>query len=210
MLLVPVSRSTTDFVSSTQSGLETPADALTDFAEIGQAREKMLSIKLEQQAGTDSVSGSTTIDPKGYLTGLESQVLKSSAEIGYVPSSPSPSASRTDLPAFRSDIKRARALLQSLIKTNPKHAPGWVAAAWLENVAGKSVQARKIIAEGCQHCSKNEDVWIAASELNVSLVESTLFRRVLTHFSFARRPTRTPRSSSPMPSRSYLSLYASG
>ncbi|ORY83600.1 hypothetical protein BCR35DRAFT_278464 [Leucosporidium creatinivorum] len=130
------------------NGLETPADALTDFAEIGQAREKMLSIKLEQQAGTDSVSGSTTIDPKGYLTGLESQVLKSSAEIG--------------------DIKRARALLQSLIKTNPKHAPGWVAAAWLENVAGKSVQARKIIAEGCQHCSKNEDVWIAASELNTN------------------------------------------
>lgn len=71
------------------------------------------------------------------------------------------------LTLYRSDIKRARALLQSLIKTNPKHAPGWVAAAWLENVAGKSVQARKIIAEGCEHCSKNEDVWIAASELNV-------------------------------------------
>lgn len=65
-----------------QSGLETPADALTDFAEIGQAREKMLSIKLEQQAGTDSVSGQTTIDPKGYLSGLDTQVLKSSAEIG--------------------------------------------------------------------------------------------------------------------------------
>ncbi|KAK4051709.1 U4/U6 x U5 tri-snRNP complex subunit Prp1 [Microbotryomycetes sp. JL221] len=132
-------------------GLETPADGgMTDFTEIGQARGKMLSIKLEQQAaaGTDSVSGSTTIDPKGYLTSLDSQVLKSSAEIG--------------------DIKRARALLQSLIKTNPKHAPGWVAAAWLENVAGKSVQARKLIAEGCQHCSKNEDVWIAASELNTT------------------------------------------
>ena len=68
---------------------------------------------------------------------------------------------------IRSDIKRARALLQSLIKTNPKHAPGWVAAAWLENVAGKSVAARKIIAEGCEHCTKSEDVWIAASELNV-------------------------------------------
>lgn len=65
-----------------QSGYETPATALQDFAEIGQAREKMLSIKLEQQAGTDSVSGQTTIDPKGYLTGLESQVLKSNAEIG--------------------------------------------------------------------------------------------------------------------------------
>lgn len=129
------------------SGAESIADAMTDFAEIGQARGQMLAIKLEQ-AGTDSVSGSTTIDPKGYLSGLTSQIHKTDAEIG--------------------DIKRARALLQSLIKTNPKHAPGWVAAAWLENVAGKSVQARKIIAQGCEHCAKNEDVWIAASELNTN------------------------------------------
>lgn len=55
---------------------------MTDFAEIGQAREKMLSIKLEQM--TDSVSGSSTIDPKGYLTGLNSQILKTDAEIGCV------------------------------------------------------------------------------------------------------------------------------
>ncbi|GAA5886846.1 hypothetical protein JCM6882_005909 [Rhodosporidiobolus microsporus] len=140
-----------------QDGTSTPADALTDFAEIGQAREKMLSIKLEQAAGlggggsgggggSDSAAGATTIDPKGYLTGLDSQLLKTSSEIG--------------------DIKRARALLQSLTKTNPKHAPGWVAAAWLENVAGKQVAARKIVAEGCEQCPKNEDVWICASELN--------------------------------------------
>ncbi|GAA5935611.1 hypothetical protein JCM3775_003366 [Rhodotorula graminis] len=130
-----------------KDGLSTPADALTDFAEIGQAREKMLSIKLEQ-AGGDSARGSTNVDPKGYLTGLDSQMLKTSSEIG--------------------DIKRARALLQSLTKTNPKHAPGWVAAAWLENVAGKQVAARKIIAEGCDQCPKNEDVWLCASELNTN------------------------------------------
>ncbi|BGP26159.1 pre-mRNA-processing factor 6 [Rhodotorula toruloides] len=130
-----------------KDGFQTPADALTDFAEIGQARGKMLSIKLEQ-AGTDSALGSTNIDPKGYLTGLDSQLLKTSSEIG--------------------DIKRARALLQSLTKTNPKHAPGWVAAAWLENVAGKQVAARKIIAEGCEQCPKNEDVWLCASELNTN------------------------------------------
>lgn len=64
-----------------KGGLQTPADAMTDFAEIGQAREKMLSIKLEQ-AGTDSALGSTNIDPKGYLTGLDSQLLKTSTEIG--------------------------------------------------------------------------------------------------------------------------------
>lgn len=43
----------------------------------------MLSIKLEQ-AGTDSALGSTNIDPKGYLTGLDSQLLKTSSEIGCV------------------------------------------------------------------------------------------------------------------------------
>lgn len=31
-----------------------------------------------------------------------------------------------------SDIKRARQLLDSVIKSNPKHAPGWIAAASLE------------------------------------------------------------------------------
>ncbi|GAA5937627.1 U4/U6-U5 snRNP complex subunit PRP6 [Sporobolomyces koalae] len=151
-------------------GFETPAEAHQDFAEIGQARDKMLQIKLEQAgtqtslgsssslgvkgsgaggAGANALGGlSSTIDPKGYLTGLDSQMLKTSSEIG--------------------DIKRARALLQSLIKTNPKHAPGWVAAAWLENVAGKQVAARKIIAQGCDQCPKNEDVWICASELNTN------------------------------------------
>lgn len=63
------------------SGAESIADAMTDFAEIGQARGQMLAIKLEQ-AGTDSVSGSTTIDPKGYLSGLTSQIHKTDAEIG--------------------------------------------------------------------------------------------------------------------------------
>jgi len=78
-----------------------------DFAEIGQARDKMLQIKLEQAGtatslGSSSSSGgngggggggagagalgglASTVDPKGYLTGLDSQMLKTSSEIGYV------------------------------------------------------------------------------------------------------------------------------
>jgi len=31
------------------------------------------------------------------------------------------------------------------------------------------VQARKIIAEGCERCPNSEDVWFHAAELNVSL-----------------------------------------
>jgi pre-mRNA-processing factor 6 len=61
-----------------------------------------LGLKLDQVS--DSVSGQTTIDPKGYLTDMSSIALKSDAEI--------------------SDIKKARTLLKSVTVSNPKHAPG--------------------------------------------------------------------------------------
>jgi pre-mRNA-processing factor 6 len=149
-------------------GFETPADSgtLTNFVEIGQARDKILSLKLDQVwtpvtnfssclgltvlqvSGTATTSGSaTSIDPKGYLTSLDSQVIKTEAEIG--------------------DIKRARMLFDSLIKSNPKHAPGWIAAAALEEHAGRMVAARKLIKQGCDQCPKSEDVWLEAARLHV-------------------------------------------
>ncbi|KAJ3510189.1 hypothetical protein NLJ89_g4824 [Agrocybe chaxingu] len=130
-------------------GFETPADsgALTNLVEIGQARDKILSLKLDQMSGISSTSGTaTSVDPKGYLTSLDSVVIKSDAEIG--------------------DIKRARMLFDSLVKSNPKHSPGWIAAACLEEHAGKMVAARKIIKQGCEMCPKSEDVWIEAARLH--------------------------------------------
>ena len=62
----------------------------------------------------DSVSGQTVVDPKGYLTDLKSVKITSDAEI--------------------SDIKKARLLLKSVIQTNQKHGPGWIAAARLEEM----------------------------------------------------------------------------
>ena len=41
-----------------------------------------------------------------------------------------------------SDIKKARLLLKSVTQSNPKHPPGWIAAARLEEVAGKIQAAR--------------------------------------------------------------------
>ena len=87
------------------------------------------------------------MDPKGYLTSLDSVVIKSEAEIG--------------------DIKRARMLFDSLVKSNPKHAPGWIAAACLEEHAGRMVAARKLIKAGCEQCPKSEDVWLEAARLHV-------------------------------------------
>ena len=62
----------------------------------------------------DSATGQTVVDPKGYLTDMKSMKISSDAEI--------------------SDIKKARLLLKSVTNTNPKHAPGWIAAARLEEL----------------------------------------------------------------------------
>ncbi|KAI9494764.1 PRP1 splicing factor, N-terminal-domain-containing protein [Zychaea mexicana] len=134
-------------ISADDSGSETPSDGMmTNFREIGQARDKVLGLKLDQVS--DSVSGQTTVDPKGYLTDLNSIALRSAAEIG--------------------DIKKARLLFSSMTTSNPKYAPGWMAAARLEKEAGRIVQARSIIAKGCEHCPQNEDVWLENASLNTT------------------------------------------
>ncbi|KAF5378077.1 hypothetical protein D9615_007629 [Tricholomella constricta] len=131
-------------------GFETPADsgALTNFVEMGQARDRILSLKLDQISNSTTASSgtSTSVDPKGYLTSLDSVIIKSDAEIG--------------------DIKRARMLFDSLVKSNPKHSPGWIAAACLEEHAGRMVAARKLIKMGCEQCPKSEDVWLEAARLH--------------------------------------------
>ncbi|KAG0250987.1 hypothetical protein DFQ27_009106 [Actinomortierella ambigua] len=127
-----------------KNGLSTPAGTMTNFREIGEANKQVLGLRLDRMA--DSASGQTTIDPKGYLTDLNSVTHKSAAEIG--------------------DLKKARLLLRSVITTNPKHAPGWIAAARLEEHAGKIGDARQFIEKGCSECPKSEDIWLEAVRLN--------------------------------------------
>jgi hypothetical protein len=67
-------------------------------------------------------------------------------------------------------VQQARLLLKSVITTNPHHGPGWIAAARLEEKAGKLQTARTIIAEGCEKCPSNEDVWLEAARLQVGVV----------------------------------------
>ena len=72
-------------------------------------------------------SGSaTSINKEGYMTDLNSIKVNSQTEI--------------------SDLKKARALLRSVIASNPKSASGWIAAARVEERDGKFDQARNIIA----------------------------------------------------------------
>ncbi|KAJ2970437.1 hypothetical protein NUW58_g9698 [Xylaria curta] len=99
------------------------------------------------QNGISTSSGSaTSVDPRGYLTSLARSQLPESAQVG--------------------DINRVRELLESVIKTNPNNGPGWIAAARVEELAGKIVAARNVIARGCEHCPKSEDVWLENIRLN--------------------------------------------
>lgn len=60
------------------------------------------------------------------MTALNSQILQTDAQIGYA------SCEGWLDQLTCSDIKQARQLLQNLILSNPKHPPGWIAAASLE------------------------------------------------------------------------------
>ncbi|CAK9294731.1 unnamed protein product [Gordionus sp. m RMFG-2023] len=135
----------TPFGTMTPSGLR---NGDLDLRRIGQARNALMDIKLTQVS--DSVSGQTVVDPKGYLTDLQSA-----------------------LPTFAgffdvNDVKKARLLLKSVRETNPKHGPAWIASARLEEVAGKLQTARNIMGRACQSCSTSEDVWLEAVRLQPS------------------------------------------
>ena len=92
---------------------------------------QVVDISLSRMA--DSVTGQTVVDPKGYLTDLGHIKISTDAEIG--------------------DIKRARTLLKSVINTNPKHAPGWVAAARLVGDSPVTAASSAMWQPHVLHCS---------------------------------------------------------
>jgi pre-mRNA-processing factor 6 len=133
---------------SVVGGTETAGGAST-VGGLAEARGTSLSLKLDKMS--DSVSGQTVVDPKGYLTDLNSLKITSDAEVG--------------------DIKKARTLLSSVTSTNPKHGPGWIASARVEEFAGKLVQARKIIRQGCETVPESEDVWLEAARMRKQFLQ---------------------------------------
>ena len=102
--------------NTVNGGTETPYGASSSLTDIGVGRKQMVDLQLIR--ASDSVSGQTVVDPKGYLTDLSHIKISSGTEID--------------------DIKRARTLLKSVINTNPKHSPGWVAAARLVSFKASS------------------------------------------------------------------------
>ncbi|XP_058213696.1 protein STABILIZED1-like [Rhododendron vialii] len=125
-------------------GTETPGVNDLTLTSVGEGRGTLLSLKLDGLS--DSVSGLTVVDPKGYLTDLNSMKMTSDAEI--------------------SGTEKERMVLKSLIQAKPEEPLGWIAAARLEERAGKIRAARELITKGCEVCPENEDVWIEACRLS--------------------------------------------
>lgn len=123
-------------------GLSTPSGDL-DLKKIGQARNTLMNVRLNQLS--DNVSGQTVVDPKGYLTDLQSMIPTYGGDIN--------------------DIKKARLLLKSVRETNPSHPPAWIASARLEEVTGKIQAARNLIMKGCEENPNSEDLWLEAARL---------------------------------------------
>jgi len=141
-------------------GLETPVSGTVSATTgLAGARGTVLSLKLDKMS--DSVEGQTVVDPKGYLTDLNSLKISSDAEIG--------------------DIEKARLLLSSVRKTNPKHGPAWIASARVEEYAAKIIQARKLIREGCEACPDAEDVWLEAARLHPPENAKTILANAVRH-----------------------------
>lgn len=140
---------TTSSTSDNKSGLQSLVVNMSGLAE---ARGTVLGMSLDKMS--DSVSGQTTIDPKGYLTSLSNTQISTAAEVG--------------------DIHKARQLLKSVRDTNPRHAPGWIAAARVEEAAGKTLHARRLIQEACAACPDSEDVWLEAARLHPPATAKTV------------------------------------
>lgn len=147
LLAAAAAEKQTNTAAEPSAGLETPAGyATTDLTAVGEGRETVIRLNLDRMA--DSVTGQTVVDPKGYLTDMKSIKISSDAEI--------------------SDIKKARLLLKSVTNTNPRHAPGWIAAARLEELAGKQSQARLLLQKGCEYCPTSDDIWLEASRMQAN------------------------------------------
>lgn len=141
---------TTNVNDGASSGYQS---VVTNMSGLAEARGTVLGMSLDKMSA-DSANGQTVVDPKGYLTSLSSVKIATNAEIN--------------------DVNKARLLLKSVRDTNPKHAPGWIAAARVEEAANKIAQARKIIQEGCEICPENEDVWLEAARLHPPQIAKTI------------------------------------
>jgi pre-mRNA-processing factor 6 len=106
-------------------------------------------LSLHLTKAEDSATGQTNVDPKGYVTQLDSIAnINAGIDIG--------------------DWKKTRALLKNAVETDPKNAAVWIAAARVEELDGKLQAARNFINQALTYCQDSEDLWLEAARLETA------------------------------------------
>ena len=134
---------------------------------IGAARGTVLGLSLDKMSKSATESGlATSVNASGYLTSMGG-------------GGGGMDGSNNGLPNNVGDIQKARLLLKSVRATNPGHAQGWIASARVEEAAGKSLKARKLIQEGCEACPTSVDVWLEAARLHPLQVSKSILAKAV-------------------------------
>ncbi|KAK1863751.1 hypothetical protein I4F81_006305 [Pyropia yezoensis] len=130
----------------------------TDLAQVGAGRSSMLSQRLDRAGaatpagragGGATPGGAPSVDPAGYLTDLASVA----------------GGGRGADASGVGDLRKARSLLRSVTGANPTYAAGWIAAARLEEAAGRHAEARAVASRGCAACPREEEMWLETARL---------------------------------------------
>lgn len=132
---------------------------------LGQARGTVLGMELDKKQKADPKN----VDKSGYLTSLveTSSSLTSNLDIA--------------------DLSKARLLLKSVRDTNPNHGPGWIAAARVEEAAGKILKAKETMQQACQHCPQDLSVWLETCRLHSTTprVQQSILAQAVQHLPHA-------------------------
>ncbi|MCP9262881.1 Pre-mRNA-processing factor 6 [Dirofilaria immitis] len=139
------------------SGSSSSADL--DLRKIGQARNAIMDIKLNQVS--DSVTGQTVVDPKGYLTDLQSMIPQYGAWIASA-----------RLEEVVGKLQVARNLIIEGCDRNPKSED-----LWLESVRLHPPDtAKAIVAAAVRSLPNSVRIWMKAAELEEDLKAKKKFR----------------------------------
>ncbi|ODV90593.1 hypothetical protein CANCADRAFT_2323 [Tortispora caseinolytica NRRL Y-17796] len=63
------------------------------------------------------------------------------------------------------DTDKTRKLIESVLKSNPAHAPAWIALAQLECSVAHTSKAKRILADARANCPSSEDIWLESLKI---------------------------------------------
>lgn len=132
---------------------------MSSLVDLREAKDSVLGYVYDTMS--NKVSGQTSVNPIGYLTDLNSIKINSATDIA--------------------DFKKARDLLKSIINSNPKSVSGWIAAARIEELDGKLMEARNIICQAATVILDSEDIWLETARLHPPESAKSILAQGLTY-----------------------------